>query len=75
VARIRTATELPVLVGLGVSNGEQAREVAGFADGVIVGSAIVRRMLDAPDADTGIAEIRALCHELADGARQLVGRP
>lgn len=75
VARIRTVTELPVLVGLGVSNGRQAREVAGFADGVIVGSAIVRRMLDAPDTDTGIAEIRALCGELADGTRQLVGRP
>jgi len=74
VARIRTATELPVFVGLGVSNGEQAQEVAGFADGVIVGSAIVRRMLDAPDTNTGIAEIRALCHELADGTRRLLSR-
>jgi tryptophan synthase alpha chain len=69
VARIRAATDLPVLVGLGVSNGLQAAEVAGFADGVIVGSAIVRRMLDAPDTDTGIVEIRALCGELADGVR------
>jgi tryptophan synthase alpha chain len=76
VARIRQTTELPVLVGLGVSNGKQANEIAGFADGVIVGSAIVRRMLDAPDVDTGIAEIRALCGELADGVRhQLAGRP
>ncbi|GAA3433826.1 hypothetical protein [Kutzneria kofuensis] len=47
--------------------------MAGFADGVIVGSAIVRRMLDAPDTATGIAEIRALCGELADGTRRLVG--
>jgi tryptophan synthase alpha chain len=75
VARIRTATDLPVFVGLGVSNGRQAAEVAGFADGVIVGSAIVRRMLDAPDVDTGIAEIRALCGELADGVGALVGSP
>jgi tryptophan synthase alpha chain len=76
VARIRAATELPVFVGLGVSNGRQAAEVASFADGVIVGSAIVRRMLDAPDVDTGIAEIRTLCAELADGTtRRLVGSP
>ncbi|MFB9614779.1 tryptophan synthase subunit alpha [Kutzneria kofuensis] len=75
VARIRQVTELPVLVGLGVSDGRQAAEVAGFADGVIVGSAIVRRMLDAPDTATGIAEIRALCGELADGTRRLVGGP
>jgi tryptophan synthase alpha chain len=75
VARIRAATELPVFVGLGVSNGRQAAEVASFADGVIVGSAIVRRMLDAPDVHTGIAEIRTLCAELADGTRQLVASP
>ncbi|WP_052396549.1 tryptophan synthase subunit alpha [Kutzneria sp. 744] len=75
VARIRTATDLPVFVGLGVSNGRQAAEVAGFADGVIVGSAIVRRLLDAPDVDTGIAEIRVLCGELADGVGALVGSP
>jgi tryptophan synthase alpha chain len=75
VARIRAVTELPVLVGLGVSNGRQAAEVARFADGVIVGSAIVRRMLDAPDTDTGIAEVRALCRELAEGVGALVGRP
>ena len=41
--------DLPVCVGLGVSNAEQAAEVAEFADGVIVGSAFVKRLLDAPD--------------------------
>src|SRR3954454_20968684 len=47
VARTRlVAGDLPVCVGLGVSDGDQAAEVAGFADGVIVGSAYVRRMLD-----------------------------
>ncbi|MFI9383775.1 tryptophan synthase subunit alpha [Kutzneria sp. NPDC052558] len=74
VARIRAVTELPVLVGLGVSNGAQAAEVAGFADGVIVGSAIVRRMLDAPDAATGIEGVRELCRELADGTHRLLSR-
>ncbi|WP_235486019.1 tryptophan synthase subunit alpha, partial [Frankia sp. AvcI1] len=42
VARVRATTELPVAVGLGVSTGAQAAEVAGFADGVIVGSALVK---------------------------------
>ena len=48
--RTRATTELPVCVGLGVSNAAQAAEVAGFADGVIVGSAFVKRLLDAPRA-------------------------
>ena len=40
-AASRATTDLPVCVGLGVSNAEQAAEVAAFADGVIVGSAFV----------------------------------
>jgi len=46
VARTKKATDLPVGVGLGVSNGAQAAEVAAYADGVIVGSAFVRTLLD-----------------------------
>ncbi|MBV9025291.1 MAG: tryptophan synthase subunit alpha [Streptomycetaceae bacterium] len=61
---------LPVCVGLGVSNAEQAAEVAGFADGVIVGSAFVKRMLDAPDTGSGISGVRALAAELAEGVRK-----
>ncbi|HJP73392.1 MAG TPA: tryptophan synthase subunit alpha [Pseudonocardiaceae bacterium] len=67
VRRLRRVTELPVYVGLGVSDGGQATEVARFADGVIVGSALVRTLLDAPDPDTGIAGLGALCAELAEG--------
>ena len=44
VAMIRRATDLPVAVGFGISNVEQAREVASLADAVVVGSAIVRRI-------------------------------
>jgi tryptophan synthase alpha chain len=40
--RLRDATDLPICVGFGVSNGEQARSAAQFADGVVVGSALVR---------------------------------
>ncbi len=69
VARMRAlAPGIPVCVGLGVSTGAQAAEVAAFADGVIVGSAFVRRMLDSPDAD-GVAAVGALARELAAGVR------
>ena len=61
--------ELPLCVGLGVSNADQAAEVASFADGVIVGSAFVRRMLDSPDA-AGVAAVKALAAELAEGVRR-----
>ena len=71
VARVRHADrEMPVGVGLGVGNGKQAAEVAAFADGVIVGSALIRCVLEAPDRATGLARLRALSAELADGVRQ-----
>jgi tryptophan synthase alpha chain len=70
VDRVRAAdAELPVCVGLGVSNAEQAAEVAAFADGVIVGSAFVRCLLDAPD-ERGVAAVRQLAGELAQGVRR-----
>lgn len=65
VTRVRRATQLPVAVGLGVGTGEQAAEVAGFADGVIVGSAFVRRLLDGDVAGLG-----RLAGELAAGVRR-----
>jgi tryptophan synthase alpha chain len=70
VARVRACTSLPVAVGLGVRDGAQAAEVAGFADGVIVGSALVQRLLQAPDEETGIAAARDLAAELAAGVRR-----
>lgn len=65
VARIRAVTEKPVCVGIGVSTGEHAAEVAGFADGVIVGSAIVRAA-----GEGGPAAVRDLVKELAAGVRR-----
>ncbi|TRV79185.1 tryptophan synthase subunit alpha [Streptomyces sp. 130] len=70
VRRTRATTELPVCVGLGVSDAAQAAEVAGFADGVIVGSAFVKCLLDAPDEATGLAGVRSLAAELAEGVRK-----
>jgi tryptophan synthase alpha chain len=77
VARTRRVTDLPVAVGLGVSSGNQAAEVAAFADGVIVGSAFVRLLLDAPDEASGVKAVAALAAELADGVRRRpgTGRP
>ncbi len=68
VARLRGITELPVGVGLGVRDGAQAAAVAGYADGVIVGSALIRCLLDAPDLDTGLDQLRRLSADLAAGA-------
>jgi tryptophan synthase alpha chain len=70
VARVRAADpDMPVGVGLGVGNGAQAAEVASFADGVIVGSALVRCVLDAADPADGERRLRALGAELAEGVR------
>jgi tryptophan synthase alpha chain len=49
VGSIREQTSLPVAVGIGVSTPEHAREVADFADGVIIGSAVVKRIAEAAD--------------------------
>jgi tryptophan synthase alpha chain len=71
VERTHAVTDLPVGVGLGVSNGDQAAEIAGFADGVIVGSALVRTLLDAgTDRDAGLASLAALTRDLAEGVRR-----
>jgi tryptophan synthase alpha chain len=70
VSRVRACTDLPVGVGLGVRDGAQAAQVAGFADGVIVGSAFVQRLLDAPDLAAGIQGIRDLAGDLAAGVRR-----
>lgn len=70
VARVRAlAPGIGVCVGLGVSDGDQAAEVAAYADGVIVGSAFVRRMLDDPGPG-GVAAVRTLAAELAEGVRR-----
>ncbi len=62
VEKIKKTTDLPVCVGIGVSSAEQANAVAAVADGVIVGSALVQRLLDGEGvqgAATFIASLRA----------------
>ena len=69
VSRVRGYTGLPVAVGLGVRDGAQAQQVGGFADGVIVGSAFVQRLLAAGRPAAGVASVAELAAELAAGVR------
>jgi tryptophan synthase alpha chain len=70
VARVRTVTNLPISVGLGVSTREQAKSLAAYADGVIVGSAFIKLLLDAPSEQEGLDAISHLARELALGVRE-----
>ena len=60
-ARVKAITDVPVLVGVGVSNAEQAREAVAVADGVIQGASVVRRLMDNGPEAVGeyVAEVRA----------------
>jgi tryptophan synthase alpha chain len=59
-SRLKAVTDKPVLVGIGVSNPAQAAEVCAVADGVIVGSALVRRLLDGGGPDSAAAFVAQL---------------
>lgn len=74
VSRLRPRTPLPIAVGLGVSTAAQAAEVAGYADGVIVGSAFVREVLDADSPQAAARGVSRLAGELAAGVRAGVRR-
>jgi tryptophan synthase alpha chain len=66
-ARIRPRTSLPVLIGIGISNGAQARSVVGAgADGVVVGSALMRRLLEGQPPDALAAFVDELRTALDD---------
>ena len=70
VERTKATTDLPVAVGLGVSTAAQATEIAAYADGVVVGSAFVRRLLDAADPASGVTAVAELAADLAGGVRE-----
>ena len=59
-ARLKAVTDVPVLVGVGVSNAEQAREASQVADGVVMGASVVRRLLEGGAEAVGefVAEVR-----------------
>jgi tryptophan synthase alpha chain len=66
VSRVRAVSDIPVGVGLGVRSREQAAQIGSYADGVIVGSALVSALAD------GLPAVRALTEELAIGVREKV---
>lgn len=70
-SRLKAVTDRPVLIGIGVSTPEQAAEVASVADGVIVGTAVVRRMLEGAGPEgvaAFVAELRAALDDVAPAA-------
>lgn len=69
VARAREAGAERVCVGLGVSTPEQAAEVARYADGVIVGTALLRCLTENDDIETGLEALRRKASELVEGVR------
>jgi tryptophan synthase alpha chain len=66
VGRVKAVSDIPVGVGLGVRSREQAAQIGAYADGVIVGSALVSALKE------GIGAVRSLTEELADGVRQRI---
>ncbi|MBX9640831.1 MAG: tryptophan synthase subunit alpha [Mycobacteriaceae bacterium] len=64
VRRVKAVSDIPVGVGLGVRSAEQAAQIGSYADGVIVGSALVSALGE------GLPTLRALTEELAAGVRQ-----
>jgi tryptophan synthase alpha chain len=64
VARIKAATDLPIIVGFGINTPEKSRAIASVADGAVVGSAIVSKIA----AGDSVAEVLAFVKTLADGA-------
>jgi tryptophan synthase alpha chain len=71
VSRLRRVTNLPIAVGLGVSNPAQASEVAHYADGVIVGSAFIKLVLESSNLEEAIPKVRELAKQLSAGVRTL----
>jgi tryptophan synthase alpha chain len=71
VSRLRRVTNLPIAVGLGVSNPAQASEVAHYADGVIVGSAFIKLVLESSNLEEAIPKVRELAEQLSAGVRTL----
>ena len=64
VSAVKREAEVPAAVGFGISTAEQAGAVAELADGVIIGSRLVRTISEARDLDAGLAQTAAFLHEV-----------
>jgi len=65
ISELRAASELPIAVGFGISNADQARQVAKHADAIVVGSAIVDLIAKHGDSDEMISKVGAFATEIA----------
>ncbi len=68
--RVRSRSEVPLVLGVGISGPESAKEAAGLADGVIVGTALVRRVLEAPTIGAACEAVAELVTDLAVAVRE-----
>lgn len=66
VERIRAVTDIPVVFGIGISTPGQAREAGAVADGVIVGSALVRRVLEAGSLAEAVERVEGVVGEIVE---------
>ena len=70
-ARIRRHTDLPIAVGFGVSNPDQARSVAACADAVVVGSAVVNQIAAQQNSDDLVERVTAFTATLLKAVKQV----
>ncbi len=75
IARLRAQTDKSLAVGLGVSSAAHAAEIASFADGVIVGSALIDRIVACETGTRALEDIQEFCSELSRGCRRVPPSP
>ena len=68
VARIKSSTDLPIIVGFGINTPENARTIASIADGVVVGSAIVSKIAEGKSSEKVLEFVKSL----SDGAHSAI---
>ena len=69
VERVRGHSTVPVVAGVGISTPQQAHAAAAVADGVIVGTALVREVMEAADSPTAVKSLHAAVADFADAMR------
>jgi tryptophan synthase alpha chain len=73
VRSVRAVSEVPVCVGFGVSKPEHARRIGEYADGVVVGSALIDRIEAAPSPEAAVDAVAAFVSELKQALRESAG--
>jgi tryptophan synthase alpha chain len=76
VKKLKTVTDKPICVGFGISKEEQAQQVVRWgADGVIVGSALVKALGEAESPEKGLVAFKALAEEIRRGSNRAGAKP